>query len=428
MRLEKIGLKVGEYLSGDGLIRVTPGRIARWIKNFRRLSQARDVVPMRWDHDSDDDSPVTMSQYKRALGARDTVGRLLDLQPAEGGTAVKFVLDVKSKKAYRKAKQNDIGLSPVIQSSWLLGMGRKLRDVITHVDLVNHPVDHSQDDFVESAGPAPAYMSIRSGRHKRIYAMAITVPTRRRTRREEPLEQRRVKKVVARRRRMGETDDEGDDDVPKKKKGGEEGEGEVGDDQKKLNAVLEVLADMDIIVPDDTTADNFLDRLHAALLTAAAQQGADEEGEDGTAPDAGGGDSAMQPTTMMSKEKRKSLTPTEAFVHQQYGANLTRQLDALVASGRATPDEVKGYKERLSKGKVRLSLDEQGQPKKGEIELFVASREKLPTGTLFSAEQRTQRMSNDQVMGIPSNLYGKEAETYDSARAVADEVFGVHKK
>ena len=147
---KKTVLKVGTYHSPDGTVEVTPERLKHWAATHKRLVSNKQVVPCNWDHLDDPVKAVPMSRdtFRRRRSARDTVGHLRDVKLASDGQSVELHLQVLKKDAKEAASNNTVYVSPVIYPNWRDGGGNEYQDVITHVDFVNHPVDHSQGPFV----------------------------------------------------------------------------------------------------------------------------------------------------------------------------------------------------------------------------------------------------------------------------------------
>lgn len=158
-------LRVGTYKSPDGVVLVTPERLRHWEQEHQRLSRNGQVVPVAWDHAQEAENAVPMSAEaftERRRSARDTVGRLKSIKAAPDGQSATIVLQIDDQAAARKAEQNSVFVSPVIFENWRDGRDRHYRDVITHVDFVNHPVDDSQGPF-ERCQPGYTACALRMG-------------------------------------------------------------------------------------------------------------------------------------------------------------------------------------------------------------------------------------------------------------------------
>ena len=151
-----------------------------------------------------------------------------------------------------------------------------------------------------------------------------------------------------------------------------------------------------MVLPEDTTADNFFDRAATALI--AIQGQADQELEqvgneyDEESNFMGTGVSAMSTTVTPPKPVAKPvpgvtrLSAVElAFTRNQRQTLVTR-LNALVESGRATPDEIDP---RITEaGRYRLSLREDGELETSALDTWIESREMLPRGAVWPAVER----------------------------------------
>jgi hypothetical protein len=154
-------LKVGTYHSPDGVVEVTPERLRHWSEEFQKMSSAGQVIPMHWDHgnESEDLLPISMDNFQRKAtrSARNSVGKLTKFDVAPDGNSANIEFVTLTSDATNKTAANSVYVSPVIFPEWKDGHGNTYTDVITHMDIVDHPVDHSQ-------GPAkPVMCCIRMG-------------------------------------------------------------------------------------------------------------------------------------------------------------------------------------------------------------------------------------------------------------------------
>jgi hypothetical protein len=352
---------------------VTPQRLKHWSSQFKRLTQAKQVVPCDWDHaDSVSDlQPLTMDGYAKRRSAKNTVGKLVDMALAADGQSATLTIDVPDNAAAAKAKDNLVYVSPVILPKWKDGAGNQYEDVITHIDFVNHPVDHSQGPFVPSE-PGAVACAIRMGLSKP-YRMAGDAAV---------------------------DDDKKDDDAPKAPEADTETKDEPVADDGRLKDVIGSLANMQIVLSDDTTAENFLEHLHQALLTAAAHSG------DDIAPETPSGDSPVTVAdpgpTALSLEQRGAIAWAQETHQKQVASRLRQLLD----DGKCTPAEFKTRGNSV--GAVRLSLDKSGKPAASELEKWIESREAVPRGTFWDAESKLRMAAS--VAEPPSNMTGQMSD------------------
>jgi len=381
MKFKKALLRVGTYHSPDGTVEVTSGRLRHWAQQFSRMRDAKQVIPIDWDHGSkqDDLVPLTMDMYEKRRSAKNTVGHMTDFRVLPDGQSAEVTLDVRDSKAIKKAEQNLVYVSPVILQNWKDGAGNQYNDAITHVDFVNHPVDHSQSPF-QPVQPGTIACALRMGLSKP-YRMS---------------------------------DDECGDDSAEVDKTAKEGDPEnddtVSGDDGKLKDVIAALGKMDIVLSDDTTTANFLAHLHQALLTAAAHRG---EGEDDVASTNGTNNATVADpgAAALSLQARTSI----AYAERRHREDVSKRLDQLLKTGRCTPAECK--ERATSIGSIKLSLDASGCPAESDVEKWISSREAVPAGTFFSEESKLRMAS---VAELPKNL-GEFTEA--DAEAAADFVF-----
>ena len=383
-------LRAGKYHSPDGVVEVTPERLRHWELQFRRLRAARQVVPVDWDHADDPAKmqPLSVDAYKRRSAAN-TVGHLRDFRVGDDGQSAEITLDLRTQRAIEAAETNAVYVSPVLFPEWRDGSGQRYTDVITHVDMVNHPVDHSQGSFVPTTEAPAIACALR---------MALSAPYRfgGPTMADDDKKPDEIP-----------TDDGADDAAPPDDAADDSADDaappDTGADDSTLSSVIEQLAKFNIVLQDGTTAENLLDRLHTALLTAAAHQGIDDDGTDDNA----GGNPADQPTVAapdvatMSLEARAALNWAEG----QHREALGKRLDALVETGRCTPAEAKARRQALET--VRLSLDKAGKPIASRLEEWVDSREAIPSGACWSREQRLSADRQRSIQDPPAGMVGE---------------------
>lgn len=362
------------YRSPDGELVVTPARIKHWAESFMAMRRKGLRIPSSWDHSDDPakDVPVKFAAGDRRRLPQGTVGYLHSLTPTQDGNAAEVVVEVRRKPDAEMCDQNLAYISPVIRSEWTDGDGQVWKDVWGHVDLVQHPVDHRQTPFSrvdENQSVACALrMGLDEGQPKTYHLQAE------------------------------------DADMADNETGDRENQEMVENEGNRLKKVIEILAKMDVILSDDTNEENFLEHLEQALLTAAAQNDAEteqmtNEGEEleVTSPQ----------FAAMSLERRRE----KAYMDKQHRGSVAKRLSALLEHGRCTPAEYKAKAPALQS--VRLSLDDNGNAIPTQLESWIESRESVPKGTFWSAEQRTRLAGLDEVphpADIRGQLDDKEAD------------------
>jgi hypothetical protein len=363
----------------------------------------------------------------------------------------------------------------VILNSWKDGANNEYRDVITHVDFVNHPVDHSQGPFVPAEQPilcgirmglsAPATLEVRrmaeqdgSGNSVSTQYHWITTPAGDKVL-APPNNGKKARGSTARKGRKGKKSrmslaigfyrmgDDDDEEDPKPKppkddpKDGPEDESDEGNSAAEadstdngadvegydsLDEILDLLENhFNIAVPEDTDNSNLLERLHTALLTAAKHKG----GLDDNAPDAGAAGSStpievadMGASTLSLQAQR--LAAVEAYATGQHRRALESRLQQVFDSGRCTADEFKGRREQPHD--IRLSLGSDGKPVLSDLEKWLDSREAVPAGTFWDPATRTKRAAAVEV--APLRMAGDTMQSQAEVDEIVHWALGRNKK
>mgnify|MGYP000851073888 FL=1 len=465
-------LSVGLHKAPDGEVEVTPSRIRHWAREFRRMKDAGLVVPIDWDHGSrmEDLSPVSLSQFKKRT-SQNTVGRLVDVRPSPDGRSVEFYHELRTPKAIEQAELNNVFVSPVILPSFRDGAGNEYHDLIGHADLVVYPVDHTQSEF-EPVEPGTIAMSLRQASDSQAVRMGSDDPAdgfftkggkvipitvggkeyldddhqpakpskkfkgakgkKKRKGKRMSINPKAVRMSDDDRRDEDELDEELEDETDLE--GGYEDDDD--DDDKvivmedapppepvpdvaapNIRGLLSALASHNIILPGDTDANNFFDRLHAALLTASAHKKEQEQAppEEPEQPPAKVVDDTMG-ISQMSLQAKAAYN----YADRQHRSGVQKKLKSLLEAGQCTPAEYRDWEQQARA--VKLSLGANGEPTPSKVEEFIKSREAVPKGTFWSSETRT-RMS--AVVNPPAALRGDL--TPEEINDVAGWALGVRK-
>ena len=413
-------LKVGTYNSPDGKLRVTPDSIGHFAAEFSRMKGAKLAVPMAWSHpDKLSDSLPVDAPKDRRRPPEDTVGYLTDFKIAEDGQSADIQVSVPRKADAEKVKANLAFVSPVILDKFSDGGGNQYTDCISHMDLVQHPVDAGQSQFEPVATACALRMGLLSEPQAKpkYYRLAGDNPfdkDKKRGDEDSDEEAGETKEITPGESTSdlepdnpGDGDETGDEtfDLDAIDGDGETQEEEIADDAGRLDAVLESLSVMKIVLPEGTNPINFLERLHSALLTSAAITGEDDMGnQTGTA----GLETESPVIAAMSLKMNK--------IHQD---GVRTRLSALLETGRCTPAEAKKHQESI--GAIRLSLDDSGELESGELEKWIASREPCPPGTFWEPARRTQMAMGELMAEEPSEDLGGEM-TDEQATELANRI------
>ncbi|MGH9931696.1 MAG: hypothetical protein ACREA9_21040 [Pyrinomonadaceae bacterium] len=339
-----------------------------------------------------------MSEQQKRRSAKNTVGELSEFNLAADGQSAELVLEVSDPTAEGRADRNEVYVSPVIMERWKDGAGNEYSDLITHVDFVNHPVDHSQGPFkkLPEVQPGSVALAIRMG---------LTAPCVRMGDDENPFA-----------KKDGDGDGKADegDAPPAEDKNEDMPDGSQSGKEKQLEALLAHLRNDGYGLPSDTDSGNFIERMLTASLTKqAVQQKADAE----AAADKDDEEDDQQGDVTVADPGYAAMSLYAENMHRD---SIKAKLQTLLEQGRCKPDEASQYVEALTA--VKLSLDPTGkQLGKSDVEVFIAHREAVPLGTFWDDKTRTKKMSasvlepGDKMKFDPSE---------EDAEKIVDQMFG----
>lgn len=360
------------YHSPDGEVPVTTARLKNWESNFQKVTKAGYAIPVAWDHAADiaGASPVKLSSKGKLPSAKNTVGKLAGFKVAKDGSHAEILLDITDPTAQGRCERNEVCVSPIIFDKWADGAKTEYADVLTHVDLVTWPVDHSQKPFIKTE-PGTIACGIRMG---------LT--------------------------RMAFPEDADEDDTEEAEESPAEAAAEVPEtpagpaknpdappaatDKSKAEAVLAGLKRKNIVLPSDFdfTAEGAIDIFLAAINSALAAEVSAEPKEE---PEDEEEDDVMQVQDPAFAAMSLQAKSAFQFAEKQYRGSIAQRMSLLLSSGRCTPAEAKAKEEEVKV--VKLSLGDNGEPAKSDLEKWIESREAVPQGTFWSAEVRTQKLS-----------------------------------
>jgi|GEM_PF-2249784 hypothetical protein len=369
--LKKAVLKVGETMqSPDGPVPITAERLTNFAAQHKRLTAAKYDVPSRWEHaDATADMlPLATEEFKAKLDGRHAVGKMVGFDYTPGADQAELTLEVSDARAAEQCEANRVKVSPIIAGWWKDGHGNEYTDFISHADLVERPVDHTQGPFVKV--PETIACSLEKWIDAKTVRLAF-----------------------------------GEDDESKKKKSDDPSGSEAPPDVKpelvnpdapkpatdnsKLEALIQHAAQIGIVVPSDTTAETLVDNFLTAFQTynAVTQKQKEDEAdkkEDEPATVASPGYAQMSTETKAAVELKAAVE----YANTIHRDRIKERLERLSAEGQCTPEEARERSAELTT--IRLSLDAENKPISSDLEKWIKSREAVPKGTFWSAEQRTK--------------------------------------
>lgn len=404
---KKAILKAGTtYHSPDGQVPVTSARLKHWQKEFTKLSNNGYVVPIDWDHADNlaGASPIKLSEHKKRRSAKNTVGKLAAFNVATDGQSAEVLLDITDPQAKGRAERNEVYVSPVIFEQWQDGAKNKYSDVITHVDIVNHPVDHSQGPFV-AAEPGTLAMGIRMGLSN-VYRLGDN-PFEKDDEEDkdednadgndEPTDVIPADEATP---EIPEASEDKNDDMPKV----------VGDDKTAV-AIVAHLDQLGVSLPADWTfsSDAAEEILLTGLKTALKSKldaEADQENEDNNDPYGGEMGKVSDPGyAAMSLQARTAYK----FAEGQHRDTLKARLEKAFLAGKCSPAQRDALLRELPA--IRLSLDSEGKHRPSVVEERLSLLEQNPDGTFWDDKTRTAKMQRLSVSPIQMGV-NTEDEAY----------------
>lgn len=372
-KFRKVMLGVGSHHSPQGEISVSRERLQHWADSFQQMKKNGLVVPMHYDHSTERSQlePITLSDYsgQKKRSARNSVGKMTNVTVSEAGDSAVIEYEVTDKKAADQLESNTVYLSPVILPSFKDGQANEYSDILSHLDVVNYPVDHNQGDSEVIAMSC----GIRNSDSVTVYRLAM-----------DPDEQKKDQQP------------QDDQTPPTAKEDPTERESTTDEDQMQDTTtgpvtVGDILPKLDTIglpLPQDTNGDNILDRLNVALDVAIKAASEDDMSEPQSSQDTQVVDPKPQ---AMSAEQQA----TTAYATQMHRDNIAAKLSLCLEEGRCTKEQYEKREKQLPA--IKLSLNEDGQPERSSIEDFLDDCESVPKGSFWSEDERKKREKAEDI-------------------------------
>ncbi len=415
-------LQVGTYHSPDGVVEVTPDRLTHWEAEFQRLSTNGYDVPVAWDHGS---TAATLSPVSREAvpSARNTVGRLKTFVVAADGQSAEITLELTDPRGAEQAASNRVQVSPVILPRWRDGKGNTYQDVLTHFDLVNHAVDHSQTPFVparlstDALALQPVRFSLPS-KDDALMPVAKLKPEELEDGTAEPRRDRSDATADAMPDELSASDDVAPDEAAV--------ENAMADPTMEqnnqetlvaLDRVASLLRGQGIVL-DAASLEGATDlsTFLASLEQAISKKQAAIDASTAKSSSSGPPEVSEPGPQMLSTHSLATLRRYAEGLHRE---RLARRLTDLRDSGRCTPAEYDRQRSGLIA--IKLSLDGVGNPLRGDLEQWIDHREELPAFVLSPKAdgKPLTRLSSDGVLEPPADLMGEEDDDATEAAARA---------
>lgn len=377
-RFVKQIIRPGTYLAkkptGERVqLKVTPERIKAWAARFNQMTEKGLKIPAPWRHDlsavptqADTGDSTRNAGFWKKLWVED--GYLTgELDAPLSGDVEKIGTTVQE-------------VSPYILPEWEDGDGQKWDDAILHIALVTNPIVPRQSNFVEATEPTPAL------------ALSFSLDDF-------------VGAVVM-------ADEENVEDTKPEETKTEEPKVEVK--TYSISDALAILAKVGLALPEDTTADNLVERIIVAGNAVVQSENKDgETGETKVNPDS---KETPAPVTM----SHAGAVP--AFLKPMVVKDLTNRVGLLVNTGRISQK----YADEVLKPNIvglQLSMDAQGNLDLGKFGVQLETLEALPENPLLSdITARVPREDGGTLMSheerLPKDYIGSPLTEEDADKIV----------
>lgn len=345
-------------------VTIDEDRIDRWIDSFGQMQEAGLKIPAPWRHDPKAE-PVRLDGDSQDIDSFKNAGFWTDLYKGDDG-ALYGTLDVPREEDASRVGKSVQECSPLAKPEWEDGSGTKYGDSITHIALVTHPVVPGQENFKP-----------KSRQHKELAAAHIF--------------------------------------------SSENFIGALGGPDR-VDDVRSVLAKVGIVLPEDTTPENVIDR----IITAGTALAAADDGEGSVDSPPNNAVERTVPITMSEELKfnpytgdelkdgeKVELPEVKLSEEDQASINFARKIgrktyvsrvENLVTSGRVAPAYAK---ERLAPylDDLQLSFDSEGNAVAGQLDVLLEALEALPqastlTGAASTVAKRTKGAFNENAFSL----------------------------
>jgi len=421
-KFKKKVLEPGTYQSPDGQITITPERIKHWVNSFKEMKSSGLKVPTPWGHQS----KASPDYEEREFNESKYNAGFLDSLSTDDNGALLAIVDVPREEDADRVGTVVQEVSPQIETSWRDGKGKVWSDVITHLAFVTHPVVPNQENFEAVTPVGATRLSLKQ---------KLSNPTGDKSMAKEEedfegTEEETPKKPEKKEKKKKE---------PEMSHVEESGSGEHSGLDPEL---IDLLASCGLIIPDDTTEEDFIPALKASCATLKhSKEGGGVEGAGGEddllsgldlsgledamggaggqppeagaetppAPEGQGGAPKgplmeQQPAMTMSltnKNYEDRLAMMSAKLEEADRNKMANEIDLLLSQGKITPviashlkSDLKGY---------RLSLNSNGTQDVSHVQGKIDTFKLMPEGSAWGNEERI-RLSNIAEQALPSEF------------------------
>lgn len=296
-KFRKAIVSAGSYLVSDGnggrhTQFITADRLSHWANQFKKMKKAGVAIPAPWLH-TKDAVPVQMGNDGSLPRSDWNAGFWKDFvvkNNNQGVPTLYGVVEVPGDPNDVNTPAGKVGktvteTSIYARPSFTDGKGNEYKDVIMHGALVTHPIEPGQENFEQVEEGLVIAMSDCTG----LLMSADSTPFSQKGNEEYP------------------GDDEEDESLDLEN-------APTGD----LKTVMELLSKIGVILPKDTTDENFKERLSVALQQKVSGDDEDDDDEGSLTKPPKEADKESEPMLMSTTPKTPEITAEVIMSHPAY--------------------------------------------------------------------------------------------------------------
>jgi len=372
----QVALKPGTYqFPGGTRISYSRDDLKSYVEGTRKALAAGKRISVFLEHPkpgSVEGGPLDEHDAK-ADRLRNTVGKLVAIDQEPDGS-LSYVLEIAGAAAEKVADGHIRYTSPELRRTYRNGDGVEINNLVAHVALTNNPRTTQQGEFeYADATEAPALQFSLAD-----YVEDQSMP-RANPKKAAPKAKPTAKTPAGRKADFVQAlsgliaqfaDDEKSEDVPPSETSDDDSTSEVpqpgSDKDQQVKACVAALASFDIVLPEDTNAENFIANLRAAVTALAAVKDSLNGGDDEPGPE----ESYMPPqeeTTPrqfsledVTSGRLKKKNAVLAKLLTQTAAHVNAEIEGLTKSGTITPTVAKALRTKFNA--VQFSADGDERP------------------------------------------------------------------
>jgi hypothetical protein len=370
MKFTKDLLKPGVYLAQglDGTRKprtITAEHLRMTAKTFNEMLAAGLQVPGPWAHNLPNPLGPVIGDKSKEIPANENAGFWGRVWFDDKDNTLYGELEAPRDEDSDRIGKTVREVSPLIKT-FVDGSGKKWDNALYHIALVTHPVMANQGNFQ----PLEVAANLDAGDG---YALALSDLQELLLTDKPPIAETVEKQEGVAMAQVGEP-------VKLDKSAAPANASNAG-----VAEAIKALVKLKIALPDDTTPENFIERLVIAI-------NAIEKANEPDKPDKPDNKPAIEqpmPIAMtlgdptVAEPITPAVNPLQVFAEGQARKSYIDRIEALVKTGRTTPAYALKHLKTLVEG-FALSLGDDGEPKKGLLDELLEALEAIPENTVLN--------------------------------------------